>query len=385
MNVNPKVEIVCIGNELLSGQVLNTNAYFLSGELKQLGIDVSRHTVLQDERFLLSEGLKECFQRSDWILCTGGLGSTLDDRTKEVVFELLGLPKDATGDVLFSNLEGIEQGIGFIRQGKLIILLPGVPKEMEVMVQSQVIHYLKSLLKGESFLDTQSIHFCLLTEEEIDPVLRKIQKKWPELDIGIYPSYEKMTIVITSKDRTSIQKGLDVLRNSFPSYEIENKQGSLALAIQELFLEKRKTLALAESCTGGFMSHILTSQPGSSDYFLGSFVTYSNQLKEKILLVDSETLNRYGAVSAQTVEKMWQGIFQVSSADFGIAVSGIAGPSGGSEENPVGTVFFALGERGKSPDVGSFRIIGGRNKVVFLTSYNLLSFLYRKLNYNISI
>lgn len=383
MTVKPKVEIVCIGNELLSGQVQNTNSFFLSKQLTLMGISVSRHTVLGDDLSLLSQGLKECFQRADWILCAGGLGATVDDRTKQAIYKILELSEDSNPEFFFENTEGIEPGLGFIREGKKMIALPGVPREMEMMFLTQVAPFLKESLSVNPSSYMRSIHFCLLSESEIDPLLRDIQAKYPELEIGIYSSDEKRTIVFTSKEQKYIEVAISLLRKAFYSYEIENEEGSLSLAIQQILLRKGQTLALAESCTGGFMACLLTSQPGSSGYFLGSLVTYSNLLKQKILSVDPIILKNQGAVSAETVEQMLKGIFQESPADFGIAVSGIAGPSDGNEGKAVGTVFFALGERKKPAYVGSFRILGGRNSVISLTSYRLLSFLYRKLNYNV--
>ncbi len=157
-------------------------------------------------------------------------------------------------------------------------------------------------------------------------------------------------------------------------------EAEIALNLQKALIGKGKTVAFAESCTGGFLSHLMTSNAGSSECFLGSFIVYSNGLKSKILGVKEDTLARFGAVSKQTVEEMLAGVFRLTEADFAIAVSGVAGPDGGTEKTPVGTVFFALGERGKQIDTGSFQLEGDRKKIMSMASYRLLALLYTKLS-----
>lgn len=153
----------------------------------------------------------------------------------------------------------------------------------------------------------------------------------------------------------------------------------LALNVQKKLIEQHKTIAFAESCTGGFLSQLMTSNPGSSECFLGSFITYSNTLKEKILGVKESTLAQQGAVSKETVEEMVSGVFRLTNADFAVAISGVAGPDGGNEKTPVGTVFYALGEKGKWVESGSFHLRGDRKSIIAYSSYYVLALLYRKL------
>ena len=153
----------------------------------------------------------------------------------------------------------------------------------------------------------------------------------------------------------------------------------IALSLQKVLIEQGKTIAFAESCTGGYLSHLMTSNAGSSACFLGSFITYSNVLKQKVLHVKESTLKQYGAVSQQTVEEMLEGVFQITEADFAIAVSGVAGPEGGTEKAPVGTVWFSIGERGKSKDSGCLQISGDRKEVINKASCCLLFLLHKKL------
>ena len=152
-----------------------------------------------------------------------------------------------------------------------------------------------------------------------------------------------------------------------------------AIDLKKAFTQQKKTLACAESCTGGFLSHLITINPGASDFFLGSFITYSNTLKVKILGVKEATLAQYGAVSKQTVEEMLEGVFRLTGADFAVAVSGVAGPDGGTEKTPVGTVFYALAEKGKSVESGVFHLNGDRKNIIATASYRILTLLYQKL------
>ncbi len=155
---------------------------------------------------------------------------------------------------------------------------------------------------------------------------------------------------------------------------------ALALNVQKKLMEQHKTVAFAESCTGGFLSHLITLNPGASECFLGSFITYSNALKIKILGVKESTLAQHGAVSKETVEEMLSGVFRLTNADFAIAVSGVAGPKGGTEKMPVGTVFYGLGEKGKEVESGSFCLSGDRKNIITTASFHILALLYRKLN-----
>jgi nicotinamide-nucleotide amidase len=153
----------------------------------------------------------------------------------------------------------------------------------------------------------------------------------------------------------------------------------LALTIKKKLIERHKTVAFAESCTGGFLSHLITINPGASNYFLGSFITYSNELKKRILGVKESTLDQYGAVSKETVEEMLSGVFRLTDADFAAAISGVAGPDGGTEKTPVGTVFYALAEKGKPVESGSFHLNGDRKNIITAASSRILALLYRKL------
>ncbi len=359
------IEIAAIGNEVLRGMVVNTNGAYLGRRLDEEGWTVFRQITLPDERAALTEGLDEALIRSSIVIATGGIGPTLDDITHECASTLFSSP-----GIPLKNPIGTAEGYYFKEEKKLLFLLPGVPQEMEAMFEQEVLPLLP-LQKKEHRL---KLHFSMLRENEVDPFLREMK-----VEAGIYPSYGSLTVVLRGSDLREIEKGKEKLKKEFSSYYYESPSGTLEEAIQEWMIKNNKTLACAESCTGGFLSSQLTAIPGASNYFLGSIVSYSNSLKNKLLHVSSETLNSKGAVSSETVHEMWKGVLQATGADFGVAVSGIAGPSGGTSEKPVGTVFYAIGFKGKTPEVGTFHFKGPRHLVILRTARRLLALIWKQL------
>jgi nicotinamide-nucleotide amidase len=403
------VEVVSIGDEILKGSIVNTNSAFISHELLKAGIKVTRQTALSDEPSLLREGLQECFERSDLIITTGGLGPTLDDITREVVADLFGcdfyfneevakdlkrrygdhlisLENQATvpkGALILKNQVGTAPGLIFTSEYKTMILLPGVPREMEAMVINEVLPYLKKKAFKQVVYHAHTSYFSILPESAIDPVLRQIRSDFPNLEIGIYPSHGVVAVSFLSNEKESLQHAVDKLESSFKLYLFPSKSGRIEEAVHEWMIQNKKTLAFAESCTGGALSSAITAIPGASDYFLGSLVTYSNSLKETVLSVPPAILEQYGAVSGETVHAMWEGLIKMTGADFGIAVSGIAGPSGGTKEKPVGTVWAAIGPKDRPPEIGSFVAFGNRKMVISSTANKLFGSFYRKLSHGI--
>jgi nicotinamide-nucleotide amidase len=399
------IEIIAIGNEILLGQTLNTNVHFLSQQLKSLGYVVSRHTTLPDEPDPIREELSEALKRSSLVITTGGLGPTCDDLTRQIAAELFhsdfrydesiaedlrrrygdnlrSLKDQATvptkAEVLFNRV-GTAPGLIF---EKKLILLPGVPQEMQALFLEQVVPFLQRHHPAPQRAMT-TLHFCLLIENQLDPILRELRQKHTEVSVGIYPGYGTVTIHLFGPTSKSLQPFLTALQEQFGTYLFPSSTGKIEEAIHEAFLSRKLTLALAESCTGGTMASHLTSLSGASQYFLGSFVVYSNALKQKILSVSEKTLQEKGAVSREAVTEMFEGLFNITTADFGIAVSGIAGPLGGTQEKPVGTIWAALGRRGEAPDIWTFRAKGNRETIILKTSNSLLGALWRKIAYGI--
>ncbi len=221
----------------------------------------------------------------------------------------------------------------------------------------------------------KTLYFTLLSKEEfLLPLVRD------DLLLEVTESFGVITCLIDVNSQDKLLQAEEYIRSFWGSYEFFAKNGSIASALQDFMVRQNLTLVLAESCTGGYLSHKITLESGASDYFLGSFVTYSNALKKQILKVQESSLEKHGAVSDEVVKEMLQGVLALSGADVGIAVSGIAGPLGGSLEKPVGTVFAAFGSK-KDCVSGFFHVCGSREEFIILTASKLLGMLYRKLRF----
>lgn len=401
-----QVEVVAIGEEVLSGATLNSNASFISRELLKAGFPVHRHTVLPDDPQVLLEGLKEALARSAVVICTGGLGPTLDDNTRQVAANLfssefayieevaaslkqrygaansslISLQDQATLPVKAKRLKndlGTAQGLVFQDERGLLVLLPGVPVEMECMLTQEVIPYLNQLFPAKEKFFCLQVHLCGVSEAAVDPLLRQLKNKYQDVQFGIYPGSALLTVHVKMKtdDELSAMQALEPvqqeIKRSFARHLFEAPNGKIEEAVQKLFIDKKYTLSLAESCTGGAVANKLTSLPGSSQYFLGSIVAYSNEIKKTILKVSENTLSEKGAVSPELVKEMLNGVLALTQSDYGLAVTGIAGPSGGTTEKPVGTVWGAVGKRNSPPEVWQLPVRGSR-KMIIERSVNLL-------------
>ena len=405
-----RIEIIAIAEEILKGMIVNTNSSYISEVLSRFGWSSFRHTVLPDEKIALQEGLKEALARSDLVITTGGLGPTLDDITRHVAAELfysdfafnkeiaedltkrygkdlLSLVDQATVPTkahILKNGVGTAPGFVFKDKGKTLILMPGVPQEMQPMLEEQVIPYLQKNCSSNLKQEVETIHFCLINENMLDPLLRQLKKEYPRFEFGIYPGYGVLTVTLKSSNAADLRAAKDRIISEFSTYQFTGSSGKIEEALSTLLKEAKKTLSFAESCTGGLMAHKITSFAGASEFFLGSLVTYSNEMKEQVLKVSKNTLEKYGAVSPETVEEMLKGLLELSDADYGIAISGIAGPSGGTVDKPVGTVWAAIGQRGEKPDLFRLDIKGSRQVIILISCTKLLACLYRKIRYGIS-
>ncbi|MBS0603435.1 MAG: CinA family nicotinamide mononucleotide deamidase-related protein [Verrucomicrobia bacterium] len=399
------IEIISIGDELLKGRIVNTNAAFLCSHLQKKGYAVSRQTTLSDQPELLKSGLKEAIARSDLVISTGGLGPTLDDRTREIAAEiyacdfhfdqkladelLIRYPNryDAVKDQarlptkarIVLNRVGSAPGLFFSEKGKSLILMPGVPKEMEPMFLEQALPLIEKNWPLKEKKVISHLNFCLVYESLLDPHLRELSGRFPEVEAGIYPAHGHLSVLLLSSKADQLAAFEKEMRQRFGNYIYSSPSGRIEDALQDWFVKNKKKLAFAESCTGGTIASHATSIPGASDYFLGSFVVYSNEMKEQILGVSKQTLQTKGAVSEETVREMLEGVFKRTSADYAIAVSGIAGPTGGTAEKPVGTVWAAIGERGNPADVGKFMSFGSRQTIILSATNQLLGALWRKV------
>lgn len=369
-----QIEIASIGNELLLGITVDQNAVFLSRELSQRGYRVARHVTLPDEKEVIQTGVKEALARSSLLIVVGGLGPTLDDVTESAVRSLF--PEEP---LRLKNEIGTALGAFYSAFGKGVFLLPGVPREMEPMFLHQALPLLE---RHFPFVQKEFIHsfsLCLFKEKEIDLFLRDLKEEHPEISCGIYPSQGTLCIVLRSvRPLKEIAKKFE---EKFPTYVFAEKK--IEEAVHRTLIAQKRTLALAESCTGGAIAARLTAIPDASYFLLGSIVAYSNRWKEQFLAVSPTTLAQQGAVSRETVEEMLQALFADTDADFAIAVSGIAGPKGGTPQKPVGTIYIGIGKRGERSDIGKVQAPPHRASAIEFSVQTALCALWRRLVHNV--
>lgn len=398
-----KIEIISIGSELLFDKV-NTNINLIAEKLATIGLSVNRQITVGDNPEEIKQVFTESLERAEIIISTGGLGPTFDDSTRGAVARLLKKKLIFNREVLASIvrhfaernlempkenekqayiLEGAEVILNKIgtapgqiiecdivtqqhgniarkvksqpvtkppRHHVTVILLPGPPREMLLMLEEKVIPYLKE--KYETGLTRSvTLHICGFSESEIDEKIRPVleqEKKTEGLKFALlaHPGTVDLKITLSGGDQLLIEQILKKTKNEIHEILGENIYGengqTLEKIIAELLLKKKKTLAIAESCTGGLLGHRITNVPGSSLYFKQGVVVYSNESKMQFLGVKSETIEKYGAVSSETVLEMARGIKNIAQSNCAIAISGIAGPTGGTKEKPVGLVYIAV-------------------------------------------
>jgi nicotinamide-nucleotide amidase len=386
------IELITTGSELMLGFVLNTHQQWISRQLADVGLVLTRHVTVADGGDAIREVAREALGRADIIITTGGLGPTSDDRTRDLIAELLETKLSVDADVLkhiesffasrkrpmppstavqalvpegatvLANAHGTAPGLALeiksdsLRRGlppALLIMLPGPPRELRPMFSNQVLPLLRERIDtGECFachtLKTTGLGESVV-EERIAPALQDLVNAG--LEIGYCARVGEVEVRLVSRMPNGAElltRAEQLIREQIGQhvFGVENEQ--LEDVLIRTLKEKRWTLALAESCTGGFISNRLTNVPGASAVFLSGLVTYSNEAKQQFLGVRSETLEEHGAVSEPVAREMAEGLRARTGASFGIAVTGIAGPSGGTADKPVGTVFIALAREGET-------------------------------------
>ncbi|AOZ94290.1 competence/damage-inducible protein A [Paenibacillus crassostreae] len=413
-----KAEIIAVGTELLLGQIVNTNAQFLSQELATLGIDVYFQTVVGDNLIRLQESIQLASERADIIVFTGGIGPTQDDLTKEALAAFLGrelhidrISMDLVEDFFnkrgahmtennrrqalviegsspLTNSTGLAVGIALSHEGKHYIVLPGPPKEMAPMFVEQAKPWLlQHAITNEMPIYSTMLKFAGIGESALEERLIDLIQNQTDPTIAPYAKEGEVTIRISTKANTEQDAmiKLDVLeeqiRSILPNHVYANKDISIERAIVDLMTERKLTLSAAESCTGGLLMERITSIPGSSTVFLGGIVCYSNQLKEKLLNVPHDLLEgdgAPGAVSAEVAEVLAEQVRMIGDTDFGLSITGVAGPDY-SERKPVGLVYIAIAERGKDTEVLELRLSGNRESIRMRTVKSLLYRLWLKM------
>lgn len=375
------LDIISIGDELLIGQTLNTNAHWIAAELDKIGFTVRQHTSISDNKQHIIKTLAESLNNSDVVLITGGLGPTNDDLTMPVLNEYFGgklvVNQDVYNDIetlilgrgfemnennkrqalvpdnckVIRNPNGTAPGLWFERDKQVVAAMPGVPFEMKAMITDSIIPWLK-----QKYVLPEIVHQMVLTQGLPESKLAEVLTDWENnlptnIKLAYLPSPGRVKLRLTSKgiNRKQVQHAIDEqvekLTQLIPQHIYSTDNSNLEEVIGKMLLEKQATLATAESCTGGYIAHLITSISGSSAYFKGSVVSYANEIKINELGVNPAAIEKHGAVSQQVVEQMAVGVLKKFKVDYAVATSGVAGPTGGTAEKPVGTVWIAVANK----------------------------------------
>jgi nicotinamide-nucleotide amidase len=376
--------IITIGDELLIGQVVDTNSAWMAQELNKSGIWVKRRIAIGDTWEDIWNALDEEGRQSDIILITGGLGPTADDITKPLLSEYFGgrmiVDESALANVknIFQNIlkrpmiesnlkqaevpdnciviqnkRGTAPGMWFEREGRIFVSMPGVPYEMKGMMTNEILPALKRHF-ALPFIAHKTLLTAGIGESFLAECIAAFESALPEhIKLAYLPNYGMVRLRLTTtgdeKDilKNQIEEQFEKLKKLVAEWMVTDEDLSLQEVIGKLLKDKGQTVSTAESCTGGYIAHLITSVPGSSNYFKGTVVSYANEIKENILHVNPETLSTEGAVSEETVHQMVQGALILLDTDYAVATSGIMGPDGGTDAKPVGTVWVAVGNREK--------------------------------------
>lgn len=405
-------EIITIGDEILIGQVIDTNSAWIATQFNDNGIWIKQITSVSDKRDAIINAIKEAELRADIIVMTGGLGPTRDDITKKVladyfdsklvrdekvlqhiteIFSKRNIPlldiNLAQSDVpdqctVLYNPIGTAPGMWFEKNNKVYISLPGVPYEMKALIETEVIHRIKSKFKLP-FIAHQTIVTAGIGESFLSKKIEHIEDSLaPHIRLAYLPHFNTVRLRFSAEgnNKELLEKELKDLAQEVykaaPEYVIGFSDEKLEVSLGNLLKERNQSISTAESCTGGYIAHLITSVPGASAYFPGSVISYSNEIKIKELGVNPEHFSKYGAVSEQVVTEMLIGILNKTGSDYGISVSGIAGPDGGSEEKPVGTVWIGYGKK-ESLNAKKFLFYGGRQQVIERSALTAIQLLYK--------
>jgi nicotinamide-nucleotide amidase len=379
-----KAEIITIGDEILIGQIVDTNAAWIAEQFNLSGIKIYQITSVQDDNEHIKGALKNAEEKVDLVILTGGLGPTKDDITKHTLCEYFNtkmvfheptfehikqrfknrnidlnklnrdqalVPETCT---VLPNKAGTAPGMWFEKNDTIFVSVPGVPFEMKYLVENEILPRLQNNGKTKAIF-----HKTVQTQGLPESMLAQRIENWENslpknIKLAYLPNPMSVRLRLSAMGRDlnelkrQVQDEIERLKQLIPDYIFGFGNETLAEVIGRILLEKGQTLAVAESCTGGYISHLITSIPGSSGWFKGGVTAYSNEIKQNLLGVSENSLRSYGAVSEQVVREMAEGARKKLHADFAVATSGIAGPTGGTKEKPVGTVWIAVATPAKT-------------------------------------
>lgn len=405
-----KAEILAVGTELLMGQIVNTNAQYLSSKLPDVGVSVLYHSVVGDNPQRLKESLELALKRCDVVITTGGLGPTQDDLTKETISQVCGkklvLHEDSLSDIkaffkrigremtsnnekqaympensiILKNNNGTAPGCIIEQDGKVVVMLPGPPSEMKPMFDGFVLPYFRA--RSSYTIESKFLRVFGIGESAMETKIMDLIDGQTNPTIATYAKEGEVTIRVSARVEPGqeaemlLQPVIEEIRKRTGDCLYSEEDHTLDQVAAELLSRHKLTLAAAESCTGGLISQTLTNIPGISSVFMGGVVTYSNDAKEEYLGVKKETLQRHGAVSRQTAEEMAEGVRSRLKTDIGVSVTGIAGPGGGTPEKPVGLVYVGLSSE-KGTITKELRLHGNRHKIRTVTALNVFDLIRR--------
>ena len=407
-------EIITIGNELISGRTLDLNGWYAAGRLTASGLKVTGIATVGDDPEEVTKALNAAVERSGFVIVTGGLGSTEDDMTNQIVAEALDRPLCLDEQMLaqiksYVAVRGIEMsaslekmawmpkgskilnpegnmcGFSLIEDKVRLYFLPGVPDQMRYLMDKFVLPEILLHVRTLPVQRQRILKLYGLNEPDIAERLKHLPRKNADVLLGFYPRFPEnhITISLRGRDELTVMGELDraeqevraILGPFIFATGVENMEDEVG----EKLRTRGLTLSVAESCTGGLISNLLTNAPGSSDYFTGGLVVYSNRSKIEFLYVSEETIEKDGAVSDRTVREMTEGVKKKMGTDLGLAVTGIAGPAGGSVQKPVGTVHIGL-STDRETFSGKYRFWGTRKQIKLNTAMMALDWVRRYLN-----
>ncbi|HKM44076.1 MAG TPA: CinA family nicotinamide mononucleotide deamidase-related protein [Dysgonamonadaceae bacterium] len=367
------IEIITIGDELLIGQVVDTNSAWMSKKLSEAGFDVIYITSIKDEYNSIFNAIEEGFKRADVLLMTGGNGPTKDDITKNTLCDYfedkLVLDNDVLDNIktlfkhknlklnelthnqayvpqtstVIQNIVGTAPNLWFEKNGKVLVSMPGVPFEMRYAMEEEIIPRLSVKYEAKAFLK-HTIYTYGISESALAMQLNDFEEELPHgFALAYLPGGGIIRLRLSAKgeeNTVEMDKQIDKLKRIIDTNLLIESEDSLEVVLGTILKSKKLSISLAESCSGGYLAHLLTTVSGASQYFKGSIVSYADSAKIDLLNVSSSSIDEYGAVSKQVVEEMAKGAISALNTDCAIAISGIAGPEGGTVEKPVGTVWI---------------------------------------------
>jgi competence/damage-inducible protein CinA-like protein len=406
-------EIIAVGSELLTPYRLDTNSLFLTDKLNSLGIEVRFKTVVGDDRGRLAELFRAALARSQLVILTGGLGPTEDDITREVVAAVLGRPLREVEEIRRSieerlarlgrtlspnnlrqalvpqgadwleNLNGTAPGLWMEQDGSIAILLPGPPRELETVFNTACLPRLERIATGQR-LRSRVYKVVGLPESELDQRIAPIYRPYENPTTTILAVAGAIEVHLRARAGSDEEAEAllaelgDKIEVALGDHVFSTQGETLEQVVGMYLVMRQKTVATAESCTAGLLSERLTRVPGSSDYFLGGAVVYSNELKTRLVGVPAELIAEHGAVSKPVAQALADGIRLRTGASFGVGITGIAGPVGGTPAKPVGLVFVALADE-RGTQVREFRFPGDRDRIRFWATQAALEMIRRRV------